>query len=59
MGNYTAFLLGSIHCMREEMYPLPATMEHAFSASSVIVFEADTEETRAPVFKRYVQARGT
>ena len=59
MGNYTAFLLGSIHYMREEMYPLPATMEYAFSASSVIVFEADIEETRAPAFKRYVQARGT
>ena len=57
--NSTVFLLGSIHCMQEDMYPLPATMEHAFSASSVIVFEADIEETRTPTFKRYVQAHGT
>jgi uncharacterized protein YbaP (TraB family) len=34
-------------------------MEHAFSVSPVIVFEADTEETRTPAFKHYVQARGT
>jgi len=59
MGNHTGFLLGSIHCMRKDMHPLPSTMEQAFSVSSVIVFEANAAETGTPAFKRYVQAHGT
>jgi uncharacterized protein YbaP (TraB family) len=35
------FLLGSIHFMRADGYPLPATMDAAYAASRAVVFETD------------------
>lgn len=37
----TMYLLGSVHLMKSESYPLAATIETAFEASSVAVFEVD------------------
>jgi uncharacterized protein YbaP (TraB family) len=41
----SVYLLGSIHVMREDMYPLPAPIEEAFELSSTTVFEVDMKET--------------
>ena len=38
------YLLGSIHVLKAENYPLPAEMEAAFTNSAVAVFEADMDE---------------
>jgi uncharacterized protein YbaP (TraB family) len=37
----TMYLLGSIHLMKPEAYPLPVVVETAFEASSRAVFEVD------------------
>src|SRR5438105_57535 len=37
----SVYLLGSVHVLKEENYPLPAVFESAFSNASVVVFETD------------------
>lgn len=58
IGNNTAFLIGSMHLMRKDMHPLPDKFENAFSASSIIVFEASMEEAATPEFRQYIQSVG-
>jgi uncharacterized protein YbaP (TraB family) len=43
-GGATVHLLGSIHYMKEDAYPLPQVVEHAFSSSEIVVFETDIDE---------------
>jgi uncharacterized protein YbaP (TraB family) len=38
------YLLGSVHVLKPENYPLPAVMESAFTNSPVVVFETDMGE---------------
>jgi len=40
----TVYLLGSIHLMKPDAYPLPVIMESAFDSSTVTVFEIDLAE---------------
>src|SRR6185503_15590134 len=42
------YLLGSIHLLKEEDYPLPTVMESAFSNATVAVFEGDVDEMSRP-----------
>ena len=37
----SVYLLGSVHVLKEEHYPLPAVFENAFSNASLVVFETD------------------
>lgn len=37
----SVYLLGSVHVLKAENYPLPAAFENAFSNASVVVFETD------------------
>lgn len=37
----TVYLLGSVHVLKQENYPLPAVFESAFSNASIVVFETD------------------
>jgi len=37
----SVYLLGSVHVLKEEHYPLPAVFENAFSNASIVVFETD------------------
>ena len=41
----TVYLLGSIHLLKKENYPLPAAMESAFTNCAVVVFETDLSAT--------------
>jgi len=43
-GRNTVYLLGSIHFLKKENYPLPAAMEKAFMDTSVVVFEMDMDD---------------
>src|SRR5215831_979181 len=40
----TVFLLGSVHFLKKEHYPLPTPIESAFSNALVVAFEADLDE---------------
>ena len=40
-GGGTIYLAGSVHALRSSDYPLPASYNHAFDASSRVVFEND------------------
>jgi uncharacterized protein YbaP (TraB family) len=41
----TVYLLGSIHLLKKENYPLPVPMESAFTNCAVVVFETDLSAT--------------
>jgi len=43
-GGTTVFLLGSVHAMREDSYPLPPAMEAAFDSVEKLVFEVDLDD---------------
>jgi uncharacterized protein len=40
----TVFLLGSVHFLKKEHYPLPPPIESAFSNALIVAFEADLDE---------------
>jgi uncharacterized protein YbaP (TraB family) len=44
----TVYLLGSVHLLKQEDYPLPAVMEAAFTNSQIAVFEADVGQMSEP-----------
>ncbi len=58
VGNHTAFLIGSMHLMRQDMHPLPDKFEHAFSVSPIIAFETNLEDANTHEFKQFVQSVG-
>src|SRR5262249_4420936 len=42
------YLLGSIHTLKKEDYPLPSVMESAFTNSETVAFETDMDELENP-----------
>jgi uncharacterized protein len=42
------YLLGSVHVLRQQDYPLPSTIESAFTNSRIAVFEADADKAEEP-----------
>jgi uncharacterized protein YbaP (TraB family) len=48
------YLLGSIHMLTEDDYPLDARMERAFEESDVVVFEVDPDSLQSPAVQAYV-----
>jgi hypothetical protein len=47
-GAHRVFLLGSVHFLRQDAYPLPAAMEAAYAVSRVVVFETDIAKMMDP-----------
>ena len=47
-GGGSAYLLGSLHVLTQESYPLNATINKAFGESKVLVEEVDIDETSDP-----------
>jgi uncharacterized protein YbaP (TraB family) len=43
-GTSTAYLLGSIHILKKDFYPLSKEIEDAFAASSVLAVEANIDD---------------
>src|SRR5437899_56626 len=41
----TVYLLGSIHLLKQDNYPMPAAVESAFANSAIVVFETDLSAT--------------
>ena len=49
-GEATVYLLGSIHALKGDAYPLPPAIEEAFDESEVAVFEIDLDDmTKAAI----------
>jgi uncharacterized protein YbaP (TraB family) len=47
-GGATAYLLGSLHVLAADSYPLPAAIDKAFSESKTLVEEVDLDEMSDP-----------
>ena len=45
----TAYLLGSLHVLTADAYPLPATIDKAFAESKTLVEEVDLDEMNDPM----------
>jgi uncharacterized protein YbaP (TraB family) len=43
-GDRSVYLLGSIHYMKADAYPLSSAVERAFDSSGMMVFETDNDE---------------
>jgi len=49
-GETTLYLLGSIHALKEDAYPLPPAIESAFDEVEITVFEIDLDDmTKAAI----------
>ena len=55
--NCTVYLLGSVHVLKREHYPLPAVFENAFSNAHTVVFEVDVGEMMKPETQFKMMAR--
>jgi uncharacterized protein YbaP (TraB family) len=52
------YLLGSLHVLKKESYPLPEAVEKAYLESPVVVFEADVDELNDPSLAQTLIAKG-
>ena len=48
-GSHTIYLLGSIHVLKSDAYPLADAIEQAYAASQKVVFETDMNAMTDPV----------
>jgi len=55
----SVFLLGSMHMMKENMYPLADELEAAYKKSSVLVFETDMKVMESPAFAMKLMGKAT
>jgi len=53
-----SYVLGSIHFLKKEMYPLPARVENAFEESDVLVVEADISNTKMAQYFNLTMQKG-
>ncbi|MDA0789565.1 MAG: TraB/GumN family protein [Proteobacteria bacterium] len=58
-GGSKVYLLGSMHAMKEDMYPLPGPIMAAFNDSEVIVFEADLGRLTPDEIASIIRQKGT
>ena len=53
----TIYLLGSIHVLKKEDYPLPAPLEAAYTNSQILFFEADLDAAKEPAVALKIQSK--
>ena len=53
----TVYILGSVHFLKKEHYPLPAAIETAFERAKVAVFETDLEWATDPKLQSKLMAK--
>jgi uncharacterized protein YbaP (TraB family) len=58
-GSNTVFLLGSMHVMKDNMYPLAPVIEAAYKRSAVVVFETDMKVLQSPAFAMKLMGQAT
>lgn len=54
----TVYLLGSIHLLKEENYPLSVAMEQAFAEAQVLVLEINPDSLALPSMQQFVLSKG-
>jgi uncharacterized protein YbaP (TraB family) len=54
----SVYLLGSIHILKKEDYPLPAVIESAFTNSQIAVFETEIEKMEDPAVAMKLAFKG-
>jgi uncharacterized protein YbaP (TraB family) len=54
----TVYLLGSIHVLKKEDYPLPAVIESAFTNAQIAVFETDVDQMENPEVAMKLATKG-
>jgi len=54
----TGWLVGSLHLLTPDAYPLPASMTAAFNNADTLMEEVDSDELASPAFAAAVMARG-
>ncbi len=54
----TVYLLGSIHLLKPENYPLPLAMEKAFAEAQVLVLEINPDSLALPSMQQFVLGKG-
>jgi uncharacterized protein YbaP (TraB family) len=52
------YILGSIHLLKKESYPLPAAIENIFSCCNKIVFETDLDWMKKPEMQNMMMTLG-
>lgn len=57
-GDSKVYLLGSIHLMKKEQYPLAEVIEDAFKAADEVVFEADIDSLQDPASQMELMTKG-
>jgi len=53
-GEHTLYLLGSLHVLKKDAYPLPPLMEEIYTASDAVVFETDMDEMDTPAMQKKI-----
>ncbi len=51
------YLLGSIHLLKADDYPLDKTLEEVYKKADVVVFETNIDETKNPEFQQHVSSQ--
>lgn len=55
----SVFLLGSLHLMKKNMYPLDAAIENAYKNADIVVLETDMAAMESPEFAMKLMAEAT
>ena len=54
----SVYLLGALHLLKKEAYPLSRAIENAYDNSEIIVFETDMDAMNEPDFQRMMMSAG-
>ena len=54
----SVYLLGSLHLMKKEAYPLNRTIENAYDNSEIIILETDLDAMNEPAFQQKMMSAG-
>jgi hypothetical protein len=57
-GEHTLYLLGSLHVLKKDDYPLPPLLEEIYVASDAVVFETDMDAMDTPAMQRKIITYG-
>ena len=57
-GEHTLYLLGSLHVLKKDDYPLPPLLEEIYAASSTVVFETDMDKMDTPAMQKKIVTYG-
>ena len=57
-GKNTVYLLGSLHVLRSDSFPLSKEIQEAYSDCTKVVFETDPDSVNDPAFQAQMMAHG-